>query len=52
MLLNYMASVGYHPKIYALYFSYPRQQISDDPMASLEELGIVRDVLLNVEEKE
>ena len=52
MLLNYMATVGYHPKLYALCFSYPRQQISDNPMATLEELGIVQDVLLNVEEKD
>lgn len=52
ILLNYMISIGYHPKHYGLYFSYPRKPISEVTTATLEEVEIIHDVLLNVEEKE
>lgn len=52
LLLRFMASIGYHHKLYALYMSYPRQSISDDPNVTLEELGITHDILLNIEEKD
>lgn len=52
LVINFMASIGYHPNVYDLYLSYPRQAVSHSVAASLQELGIVRGTLLNIEEKE
>lgn len=52
LVLRYMATIGYHPSLYGLYLSYPRQSVSENASSSLQELGIVRGTLLNVEEKE
>lgn len=51
-VLTYMTSIGYHPNLYGLYLSYPRQSVSNNTTSSLQELGIVQGTLLNIEEKE
>lgn len=51
MLLDFMQSVGYHQKIYAIYQTFPRSCISLDADKTLSEVGILRDVALNVEER-
>ena len=47
-----MTMVGYHQNIYQISTSYPRECISSDVSKSLSDVGIERDMALNVEEKE
>jgi hypothetical protein len=49
VLLDYMTLLGYHQKLYTLCTSYPRCSLSCHPDRTLQELGLDRDSILNVE---
>ncbi|XP_028828463.1 UBX domain-containing protein 8 [Denticeps clupeoides] len=52
VLLDWMLKTGYHPMIYTVCMSYPRKPLETGPLMTLEDVGIVRDTVLNVEEKD
>ncbi|XP_030625034.1 UBX domain-containing protein 8 [Chanos chanos] len=52
VLLDFLLKTGYHPTIYTLCTSYPRRPLLTGAELSLEDVGIVRDTVLNIEEKD
>ena len=47
-----MTKQGYHPQLYTLCTTYPKQDLYHDALHTLEEMGIVKDTLLVVEERD
>ncbi|XP_043105972.1 UBX domain-containing protein 8 [Puntigrus tetrazona] len=52
LLLHWMMKAGYRPSLYTLCTSYPRTELITAADLSLEEAGILTNIVLNVEEKE
>ncbi|XP_072038398.1 UBX domain-containing protein 8-like [Amphiura filiformis] len=52
VLIDWMTKQGYHPQIYTLCTTYPKKDLYQHALQSLEEMGIVRDTLVVVEERE
>lgn len=51
ILIDWMTKQGYHPQIYTLCTTYPRRDLYPLALQTMEEIGIIRDVLLIVEER-
>ncbi|OCU00398.1 UBX domain-containing protein 8 [Xenopus laevis] len=51
VLLDWMMKLGYHPVIYTICSTFPRCQLEFKSSSSLEDIGILKDIVLNVEEK-
>ena len=47
-----MTKVGYHQRLYTLATSYPRILLGTEAQSTLEDMGLTKDVALNVEYKE
>ncbi|KAE8631552.1 hypothetical protein XENTR_v10001229 [Xenopus tropicalis] len=52
VLLDWMKKLGYHPVIYTIYSTFPRCQLELKNGSSLEDIGILKDMVLNVEKKD
>ncbi|XP_071829107.1 UBX domain-containing protein 8-like isoform X2 [Apostichopus japonicus] len=52
VLLDWMTKQGYHPKLYTLYTTYPRQDLSKVTEQSLKEAGMTHDIVVLAEERE
>lgn len=52
ILLDWLLKTGYHPTIYTLCTTYPRQPLITGKDLSMEEAGILTHTVLNVEEKD
>ncbi|KAL0964986.1 hypothetical protein UPYG_G00275310 [Umbra pygmaea] len=52
VLLDWMLRTGYHPTLYTLCTSYPRQPLDTRKDTSMEDAGILTHTVLNVEEKD
>ncbi|XP_077999375.1 UBX domain-containing protein 8-like isoform X2 [Glandiceps talaboti] len=52
VLIDFMTKLGFHPRIYSICTTYPRQCLTDDVEKTLEDLGLTKDVALVIEEKD
>ncbi|NP_001297800.1 UBX domain-containing protein 8 [Esox lucius] len=52
VLLDWMLKIGYHPTVYTLCTSYPRQPLVIGKDRSMGDAGILTHTVLNVEEKD
>ncbi|XP_076140600.1 UBX domain-containing protein 8 isoform X1 [Alosa pseudoharengus] len=52
VLVDWMFKSGYHPTVYAICEPYPRRPLQTEEHLTLEDVGIVRNTVLNVEEKD
>ncbi|XP_022080997.1 UBX domain-containing protein 8-like [Acanthaster planci] len=52
VLLDWMAKQGYHPKLYTVCTTFPRRDLSQHAEETLEDMHLVRDVVLAIEERE
>ncbi|XP_063066521.1 UBX domain-containing protein 8 isoform X2 [Engraulis encrasicolus] len=52
-LVDWMFKSGYHPAIYEVFMAYPRRRpIPADPQQTLADVGIVRNTMLQVDERD
>ncbi|KAJ8022643.1 UBX domain-containing protein 8 [Holothuria leucospilota] len=52
VLIDWMTKQGYHPKLYTLYTIRPRHDLSLVQEESLEKAGLIRDVVVFIEERD
>ncbi|KAK3578206.1 hypothetical protein CHS0354_020576 [Potamilus streckersoni] len=52
VLLDFMTVIGFHQRAYTIATSYPRYLLGKQADSTLEELGFIRQVVLNIEEIE
>ncbi|XP_015192311.1 UBX domain-containing protein 8 isoform X2 [Lepisosteus oculatus] len=52
VLLDWMVKIGYHPAIYTICTMYPRRPLNIALDISLEQAGITKNTVLNVDEKD
>ncbi|KAL3877448.1 hypothetical protein ACJMK2_035152 [Sinanodonta woodiana] len=52
VLLDFMTVIGFHQSAYTIATSYPRQLLGSQADSTLEELGFIHQVVLNIEEIE
>ncbi|MBN3312480.1 UBXN8 protein, partial [Atractosteus spatula] len=52
VLLDWMVKIGYHPAIYTICTTYPRRPLNIALDISLEQAGITKNTVLNVDEKD
>ncbi|XP_070544305.1 UBX domain-containing protein 8-like [Ptychodera flava] len=52
ILVNYMITLGFHPKIYCICTTYPRKCMTNDLEKTMEDIGLTTDIALVIEERE
>ena len=47
-----MTKVGYHHSLFTISMTYPRRCLATEAEKTMQDVGIIHDITLNVEEKE
>ncbi|XP_038061604.1 UBX domain-containing protein 8-like [Patiria miniata] len=52
VLLDWMTKQGYHPKLYTVCTTFPRRDLSQHADQTLEDVQVVKDIMLVIEERD